>query len=311
MKVISDRDLRREDLEGVILTLGNFDGVHLGHQEILKRVVKEALLEGTQSMVFTFKPHPLKVIAPERRLYLITTEEEKEELMEALGVDILCFARFTEAFAQKHPEDFVREVIIERIGPRRLIVGYDYSFGKGRMGGIELLERMGREAGFQVEVIPPFKVGDRIVSSSLIRELILKGEVREASSYLGRPYSVRGKVVKGAGRGRFLGFPTANLIPSKELLPARGVYATLVYFNGKTHKGVANVGYGPTFNTPSEPRIEVYIFDLRGDLYGKEITVHFIDRIREERAFESPSHLIKQIEEDIGKAKEILYGDKG
>lgn len=307
MRVISDKGLKRDELEGIVLTLGNFDGVHIGHREILRRAVERAKEYRTRSMVFTFRPHPLKVVAPEKRLYLLTTEEEKKELIEAQGIDLLCFAHFTEEFAQKHPEEFIKETILGSIGPRSIIVGYDYAFGRGRMGGVQLLKRIGEEAGFEVEVVPPFKMEGEIVSSSLIRECILRGDVKKASRLLGRYYSIRGRVVKGAGRGKTLGFPTANVLPSKELLPARGVYATYVSMGDRLYKGVTNIGYGPTFNAPSAgPVVEVYIMDMEGDLYGREIGISFVERLRDERAFESPSHLVRQIKEDISKAKGVL-----
>ncbi len=306
MRLLSDAELNRKDLEGVILTLGNFDGVHLGHREIIKRVVSKAREWKTRSMVFTFKPHPLKIVAPERKLYLITTEEEKAELLLDLGIDLLYFARFTEDFARTHPEEFIQETIVERIGPRLLIVGYDYGFGRGRMGGIELLKEAGRKAGFEVEVVPPFMIEGEVVSSSLIRESILRGDVKRASRLLGRYYAIRGKVVKGAGRGKTIGFPTANIIPYKELLPARGVYATYVSLEGKTYRGVTNVGYCPTFNSGTTTMVEAYIMDLQRDIYGLELEVSFVERLRDERAFETPTHLADQIKRDIERAQEVL-----
>ncbi len=314
MKVIRDDQLKGNELKGVVLTLGNFDGVHLGHQAILKRVVERARGYKTRSMVFTFEPHPLHIIAPQKKLLLITTLKERERLIESFGIDILYLARFTLEFASQHPEEFLRGVIHDRINPRLIVVGHDYAFGRGKEGRIPLLRKMGKELGYEVEVIPPYRVDSTVVSSSIIRECILKGGVARAAELLGRYYSIKGEVVKGSGRGRSIGFPTANVMPEKELLPARGVYATHVNCGGMCYKGVTNIGYNPTFSSPSSTpvlSVEAYIFDFEGDLYGETIELHFVERIRDESRFKDPSVLVEQIERDISMAKDILIQSYG
>ncbi len=307
MKIIPDKELEKNNLNGVVLTLGNFDGVHLGHQEVLKRVVRRSRELNTSSMVFTFEPHPVRVLAPNKGLLLLSTMEERKKLIEHFDIDFLYFAHFTDEFARKHPEEFVNEIILRKINPKKIIVGHDYSFGRERKGGIDLLRRIGDKAGFKVEVVSAYMIDGQPVSSSLIRDLIGKGEVKKASNLLGRCYSLKGQVVRGNRRGTTIGFPTANVKPEKELLPRTGVYALLVLYDNKIYNGVCNIGYNPTFNDNSgRLSTEVFLIDFEGDLYSRTVELFFVERLRDETQFSAPEQLAGQIKRDIEEAKKLL-----
>jgi len=294
-----------ESLPRPVLTLGNFDGVHLGHQAIFKKVIARAHESHGTSIAFTFEPHPLKVLAPERSPRLLNTFHGKMKLLESAGIEVVVCANFTRAFADQNPEDFAREVLHKRIGVKEVYVGYDYAFGKGREGSIESLKRMGNSYGFEVGVIEPIQVDGIVVSSSVIRDLISQGRVGEAALLLGRHYSIKGEVVRGARRGHSLGFPTANLKTTNELVPGFGVYAVLTRFNNKKLKGVASIGVRPTFDN-GPVSIEVYLFDHQEDLYGKEIEVDFIAYLRGEEKFLSAEALVSQIRKDVQNAEQVL-----
>jgi riboflavin kinase/FMN adenylyltransferase len=294
-----------ERLPNPVLTLGNFDGVHLGHQAIFKKVVERAgEIKGT-SMAFTFEPHPLKVLSPERSPQLLNTFHGKMRLFEAAGIELVICANFTRVFADQHPEDFAREVLHRQIGVTEVYVGYDYAFGRGREGSIESLKRMGATYGFKVGVIEPVQVDGLVVSSSTVRDLISNGRVAEAARLLGRNYAIEGEVVHGSHRGHTLGFPTANLKTANELIPAFGVYAVLAHVGGRTFKGVASIGIRPTFDS-GPVSVEVYLFDFSEDLYGREMEVVFIERLRGEERFSSAEALVRQIREDVQHAHEVL-----
>lgn len=292
------------------VTIGNFDGVHRGHQEIFRRLIAAAREIGGESVAYTFDPHPMKVLRPEAAPPVITPLEKKIKLIRAQGVDVLVCERFTDAFAAQLPEDFVREVLVERLRARRLFVGYDYRFGKGRAGNIDLLRELGGRWGFTVDVTEALRVGDRIVSSTLIRDLVAEGRVEEAAEYLGRYYFFRGRVVEGQGRGRKMGFPTANLAPETEVLPAAGVYAVFVDVEGRRCEGAMNVGVNPTFGESRGLQLEVFLLDYDGDLYGKSLRVHFVERVREERRFPSVEALVEQISKDVAHIRERLKSER-
>ncbi|HLB25493.1 MAG TPA: riboflavin biosynthesis protein RibF, partial [Nitrospirota bacterium] len=248
MKIIRGlKDVSKNRLVKPVVTLGNFDGVHLGHQAIFKQVVARAVSEGGTSVAFTFEPHPLKVLAPQRSPRLLSTFREKMEQIEAAGMDAVICAHFTPAFASQNPEDFVRDVLVGAVGVRELFVGHDYAFGKDRRGDIPFLRESGARHGFGVHVIGPVKVEGIVVSSTKIRRLIMDGEVCLASKLLGRPYSIEGTVIQGHSRGRSLGFPTANITTPNELPPKEGVYAVTIQVEGREYKGAANIGRNPTF----------------------------------------------------------------
>jgi riboflavin kinase / FMN adenylyltransferase len=306
MQVIKGLDAFRGDYPNIVLTIGNYDGVHLGHQKILSKVTKKAEeLQGT-SMVMTFEPHPIKVLAPERNIKLLTTSEERARLLEAMGVDVVLLIPFNREFAGMPPDDFIRSILAEKLKVREIIVGANYAFGKNKKGTIELLKTRGREYGFHVKAVPDVLVNGNVVSSSSIRSHLLKGAVREVSSYLGRAYSIEGTVIKGKGRGKsILNVPTANITTPVEIAPKEGVYAVKVGYRGEIYDAVANIGKNPTFGD-ADVSYEVHLFDFSGDLLGKTLRVYFIDRIRNERTFPDAASLEKQIREDMELARNTL-----
>ena len=288
-----------------VLTLGNFDGVHLGHQAIFRKITERAKAIAGVSIAFTFEPHPLKVLAPERSPRLLNTFHGKMRLFEQAGIDAVICANFTRSFADQNPDDFAREVLHKLIGVKEIYVGYDYAFGKGREGSIESLKKMGHAYGFEVGVIDPIRIDDIVVSSSAVREFLSNGRVEDAARLLGRHYSIEGEVVHGAHRGQKLGFPTANLKTANEMIPAFGVYAVVASVRGQSKKGVASIGIRPTFDS-GPVSIEVYLFDFEKDLYGSEMEVAFVRRLRGEQKFSSPEALVRQINQDVLDAQEAL-----
>jgi riboflavin kinase/FMN adenylyltransferase len=284
------------------LTIGNFDGVHLGHRELLRRTVAHAREFRLQAVALTFSPHPIRFFTPKARFYEITTMGEKASRMEELGIDVLVVESFTGEIGGMGPEEFARTIVHERLRARYVTVGYDFTFGRNRTGSPGMLQRIGRDLGFEVDVVPPLLRGGAIVSSSRIRELLLSGRVREAEELLCRPYAVSGRVIPGAARGRKLGFPTANVQFVQDLLPLPGVYVVDVRVAGVVRRGVANIGFNPTFGENSLG-VEAHILDFAGDLYGQEMTVYFRDRIRDERKFKSADELVRQIEKDVRYAR--------
>ena len=310
MDVIRGSENIPEGLKGAFVTIGNFDGVHLGHRFIFGRLVEEARHEGRPAVAISFDPHPKMVLHPERRpFYLITSPEEKIHLLADLGIDAFILIPFSLEYARTTAEEFVREILRERLRIRRILIGHDYTFGRGKEGNEVFLTEAGRRLGFEVEVMDAFCVGDIVISSTKIREALLAGEVRFAATLLGRPYNLAGRVISGNHRGVRLGFPTANIAPDKELVPARGVYAVRVLREGKRHEGVVNIGFNPTF-ADKKRSVEVHIFDFHEDIYGESIEILFIERIRDEVRFESPEKLIAQIDRDIDRVREILKSEK-
>ena len=285
------------------ITIGNFDGVHLAHRELVRRTVEHARELGAPAVALTFSPHPIRFFSPKARFYEITTIGEKAARMEELGIDILVVESFDGEIGGMAPEDFARTILRDRMRARVVTVGYDFTFGKDRAGSPEALTGFGRELGFTVDVVPPLVRGGAIVSSSRIRELILAGRVREAEELLCRPYKVSGPVIRGAARGRKLGFPTANVQFTQGLVPLPGIYVIDAEAGGTVYRGVANVGFSPTFGENSLG-LEAYLFDFDGDLYGKGMTVWFRDRIRDERKFQSVDELVRQIGKDVEFARE-------
>ena len=290
-----------------VMSIGNFDGVHLGHQIIFRRVAEIARANQGTAIVFTFEPHPLKIIAPEKAPPMLTSFRKKMELIEACGIDRVICADFNQSFADQHPRDFAANILAGKIGVKEIVVGYDYAFGRGREGTIAYLKKMGEEFQFKVHVIDPVEFNGRRVSSSLVREQIEEGEVGSARDFLGRYYSIQGPVIHGYKTGRGIGFPTANIDTRKVQIPATGVYAVYVTVEGQTHPGVANIGFNPTFNRDTLS-VEVHIFEFEEMLYGTEIEVIFIERLRGEFQFESADALVAQIKKDIETAKTLLAG---
>jgi len=289
-----------------IVTIGNFDGVHIGHQKIFRTVVENALLKKGTSVAVTFDPHPMRVLAPERGVKMLTPFEEKARLIERMGIDVLVCIDFNSEFSSLKPDDFIQDVLLQRIGSVHVIVGHNYRFGKGKKGTTDLLRRRGKRYGFKVNIIRNVRRYGTVVSSSRLRSLLLRGRVCEASTLLGRTYHIEGNVVSGAGRGAsVLGTPTANLSTPNELVPKEGVYVVKVSFDEMVYDGVANIGMNPTFGN-SSLSYEVHLFGYKGDLVGKHLKIHFIDRLRNERTFGSPQALKEQIVKDIETARFIL-----
>jgi len=284
------------------VTIGNFDGVHLGHQELLRRTVARAAAAEGHSVAMTFSPHPVRFFSPKARFYEITSLEEKADLIAAFGIETLIVESFTGEVGRMWPEEFAREILSRRLRARHVVVGYDFTFGRNRTGTPPALAQIGRELGFEVEVVPPLVRGGLIVSSTRIRDLLLAGRVREAEELLRRPYGISGPVITGAGRGRKLGFPTANIQFRQELIPLPGVYVADAEIGGVRRRGVANIGFNPTFGENSLG-VEVHLFDFDGDLYGQEVHLYFRDRIRDEKKFKSVEELVRQIKRDVQYAR--------
>jgi riboflavin kinase/FMN adenylyltransferase len=288
-----------------VVTVGNFDGVHLGHRSILARVVQRARELDCQPVALTFDPHPAKVLKPEANLRLLTTPAQKVALLAAAGVAVVV-QPFTREFAAIPAREFVRDYFVERLKVREVVIGHDYRFGYKRQGSIELLQQMGQSLGFTVQVVWAVEVQDAVVSSSLIRAMLQLGKVREANRLLGRAYGVTGRVVTGKGRGaKILGVPTANLATENDLLPSCGIYAVWVIRDEERLPGVANIGTCPTFDN-QELTLEVHLLDFNGDLYGETLQVEFTARLRDEQRFSSIDALAAQIRSDMAAARQVL-----
>jgi len=306
MHVLTGTEGIPAELREAFITIGNFDGVHLGHRFIFQKLILEARKENRKALLVTFVPHPKMLLHPERRpFYLLTTIEEKIKLLEALGLDALILIPFTLEYAQTTAESFILDVLWKNLQVRKIFIGHDYSFGKDKRGNEDMLTAFGKKLGFDVAVINAVAVGDTVISSTRIRAAILEGDVKTAAMLLGRPYNVSGTVIEGKRRGAALGFPTANIKPNKELLPAKGVYAAVVNLEGKRYNGALSIGLNPTFEDV-QLSMEVHLMDFSGDIYGKYVDVLFIERIREERKFPGPEMLSLQIKKDVEEARDIL-----
>jgi len=296
----------KEEFQYPVVTLGNFDGVHRGHQKIFKMLIKRAKEKNGTPIVFTFIPHPLKVITPDTAPRLLTNYKDKIDLIKKCGIDVVICTKFTKKFANISAESFVKNILCKNIKAKEIFIGANYLFGKGRKGSPELLRELGKECGFTVTVVDEIKSGELTISSSMIRKIIAEGKVEDASSYLGRHYSVEGVVVEGEKRGKsLLNTPTANLSTINELLPKDGVYAVQVELDETLYAGASNVGYNPTFNN-SNFSFETHILDFEGDLLGKTIRVHFIKRLRDEMKFPSIDALASQLAKDIQTVRSLF-----
>jgi riboflavin kinase/FMN adenylyltransferase len=309
MDLVEHIDKIEKPYNNAVITIGNFDGVHIGHQALFHEVIEKAdAIDGT-SIVMTFEPHPVRVLKQNGHPPLITLYEQKVELIESSGIDVLICIPFTLEFAAISAKEFVVDILLTRIGMKAIVVGKDYTFGKNRKGNIKLLQTYAKDYGFEVIVadwiLTLNKSPDRI-SSTRTRELVMAGRMAEAQKLLGRYYQIRGVVTTGRNRGgRLLGFPTANIILQDELCPKTGVYAVTVELEGNTHKGVANIGYSPTFGDHIFT-VEVHLLDFNENIYDRKIRVNFIQRIRDEKKFTNISELSDQIKKDIVKARNIL-----
>ena len=292
---------------GSVVTVGTFDGIHLGHREVLREIGRRARRTGRPGVLVTFQPHPLQVLRPKEAPRLLTTAIEKKELLAQIGLDYAVLLPFTRTLARYTPRRFVEEILVGRMRVRDLVIGYDHGFGRGRSGDADALGAMGGELGFRVEVVPPMVAGGGPVSSSRIRKALLAGEVRAARSGLGRPYSLRGVVVRGDGRGRRLGFPTANLrIPDpRKLIPGQGIYAVRARLASGSRDGALHIGPRPTF-PGAKATIEVHLLDHGADLYGTELQLDLIERLRGVRPFDSEAELVRHMNRDVRRARRVL-----
>lgn len=290
-----------------VLTIGTFDGVHLGHQKIVERVVTTARQEGLLATVFTFFPHPRMVVQHDKGLKLIHTSEEKKQLLQQLGVDLLVVQPFNEAFAQLTAEEFVSTILVEHLNVKKVIIGYDHRFGRNRTANIDDMRLFGEKYGFAVEEISVQEVDEVSVSSTKIREALNKGDVNTAEHYLGTPYSLTGRVVHGLKLGRILGYPTANIQVTEDykLIPKDGVYAVYSYIDGRKVYGMMSIGKNPTIEGKGAS-IEVYFFDFNGDLYDQKLTIEFVQYLREEQKFATIDLLKKQLQDDETAARKAI-----
>ena len=290
-----------------VLTIGTFDGVHLGHQKIIERVVATARQEGLLATIFTFFPHPRMVVQHDKSLKLIHTLEEKKQLLQQLGVDLLVVQPFNEAFAQLTAEEFVSTILVQHLNVKKVIIGYDHRFGRNRTANINDMRLFGEKYGFAVEEISVQEVDEVSVSSTKIREALNKGDVTTAEHYLGTPYSLTGTVVHGLKLGRTLGYPTANIQVTEDykLIPKDGVYAVYSYIGERKVYGMMSIGKNPTIEGKGAS-IEVYFFDFNGDLYDRELTIYFLKYLREERKFSSVALLKKQLQDDETTARKAI-----
>lgn len=310
MQIFKNLEVISSPFKNAVVTIGNFDGVHIGHQALFHEVIERAdEMDGT-TVAMTFEPHPLRVLTQNNHPPLITLYEQKVELIERAGLDVLICVPFTKEFATISAESFVKDILIDRIGMKAVVVGKDYTFGKNREGNLEVLKALGQDYSFKVFVLDWIRGANAIEtrsSSTMIRELVMAGQMEKAQKMLGRHYQVRGTVITGRNRGgKLLGFPTANINLYDELCPKTGVYAVTVEIqDGRKLKGVANIGYSPTFNDHVFT-VEVHILDFNESIYNQKIRVNFIQRIRDEKKFSGISELSQQIKKDVQTARDII-----
>src|SRR5947209_10022986 len=289
-----------------VLTLGVFDGLHLGHQLIMSTVVERARVCHAVPTVITFDPHPRAVLHPESAPPLLQTFDQKVEAFDVLGIEQTIVIRFTKTFAQIEAENFLRDVVRDRLQAVEVYLGRGFAFGRNREGNIELLRKVSEQLGFRAEEVPEVRLRGQRISSSRIRELLVKGRVNLARRMLGRPYGVEGRVVRGAERGRTIGFPTANLRPANRVVPCGGVYVTATLIDGAWRRSITNVGTRPTFESAGEASVETFVMDWGGDLYGDVVRVRFLHRLRDERRFASVEELKRQIVADAARARKYF-----
>lgn len=301
-------------IHNAVVTIGTFDGVHIGHQKIISRLVEVARQKGGEAVILTFFPHPRMILHPDDlNIKLISTMDEKAERLAELGIDHLIITPFTRDFSNLTPQEYIREVLVDKIGTSQIIIGYDHRFGKDRKGGLDELQKFASDFGFEVEEIPEQDINDVSVSSTKIRNAILSGDVKTAHDFLGYAFHLTGKVIKGDQLGRKLGFPTANLYieESYKLIPADGIYAVSIEFKSgsaghKSAKGMTYIGHRPTINGMAR-NIEVNIFDFNEDLYGQTIRINFQEYLRADQKFNSLEELKKQLIKDETAARSVLY----
>jgi riboflavin kinase/FMN adenylyltransferase len=294
-----------------VVTVGSFDGVHLGHHAVLEEIAQRAEAAGRESVLVTFEPHPLEVVNPQAAPPLLTTGPERREILAQTALDLAYFLRFDRQVAAMSPEEFVRDVLLDRCGMRELVIGHDHGFGRGRSGDVETLKHLGAVHGFEVDVVPPVDFGDQHVSSSRVRRAVAGGDLGSAARMLGRPYTVSGLVGHGDGRGRGLGVPTVNLadVPPQKLLPPDGVYAVEVEWRGGRTGGMMHQGPRPTF-ADGRRTLEANLFDFEGDLYGEWVRITWVKRLRDVEHFATVAQLQHQMDRDRADALAALAGGR-
>tara|TARA_B100001063_G_scaffold247385_2_gene294054 strand:- start:27926 stop:28858 length:933 start_codon:yes stop_codon:yes gene_type:complete len=298
-----------EKLEKAVVTTGTFDGVHIGHRTILNRLIEVAKKMKGESVLLTFYPHPRMVLQEDAELRLLNTIDEKTQLLEKAGIDHLIIHPFTKEFSRTTSLEFVRDLLVNQIGTKKLVIGYDHHFGRNREGSFEHLKEYGPVYGFEVEEIPAQDIDDVNVSSTKIRKALVAGDVKTANNYLGHNFQLNGVVVHGNKVGRELGYPTANIdLQNKyKLIPAEGIYAVKVRLKDESYNGMLNIGRRPTINSGNgEVSIEVNIFDFKKEIYGEKIQLELIERIRDEKKFDSKDELIAEMQKDQVKCERIL-----
>jgi riboflavin kinase/FMN adenylyltransferase len=289
------------------LTIGNFDGVHLGHRQLLKKIKAECALKSLLFVVVTFIPHPQKILQPEKERFLINSYEQRRKLLKSMGVDILIEMGFTRDFSTLSPEKFLQDHLLIYPALKDFYLGYDFAFGANKEGGYDLVRSICKPFNVDVEIQPKFEFNGKVVSSSLIRDSLLDGKIAEVEELLGRPFHMEGVVVKGEGRGKKIGFPTANIQVSPDLIvPQKGVYITRTKYNDMTYNSITNIGNNPTFKTTQQLHIETNLFDFDTDIYGESLDIEFLHKVRDERKFPTVNDLISQIKNDVESAKEFL-----
>ncbi|MFW6269704.1 MAG: bifunctional riboflavin kinase/FAD synthetase [Bacillota bacterium] len=307
MKICTNPDFKRDDTSPVVIAIGSFDGLHLGHQKIINKTVEDAKKHNLSSGVYSFTPHPLQIINPDKAPDQIISERQKEKKLEQLDIDYYFKQEFTRQFSEINFETFVREILINKINIQKVVVGKDFRFGNNGQGNTEALIKLGKKYAFDVEVLSRLKINNIVVSSSYIRNLIRNGEIKQVPDFLGNYYIIEGKVISGEKRGRKLGFPTANLdLDTNYILPPPGVYAGYVNYEDKKYKAIGNLGYRPTYSG-TRYEIEIYILDFCRNIYGEKISFELIRYIREEENFDSDEQLIQQIKRDVLYTKNILW----
>ena len=296
---------------GTVVTVGSFDGVHLGHHAVLEEIARRAEAAGRESVLVTFEPHPLEVVNPQAAPPLLTTGPERREILAQTALDLAYFLRFDRQVAAMTPEEFVRDVLLERCGMRELVIGHDHGFGRGRSGDVETLKHLGAVHGFDVDVVPPVDFGDQHVSSSRVRRAVAGGDLGSAARMLGRPYTLSGVVGHGDGRGRDLGVPTVNLadVPPQKLLPPDGIYAVEVEWRGGRTGGMMHQGPRPTF-ADGRRTLEANLFDFEGDLYGEWVRITWVKRLRDVEHFTTVKQLQHQMDRDRTDALAALAGGR-
>lgn len=296
---------------GCVLTIGNFDGVHRGHAEVIANLVKKARHFGLPATLMTFEPQPQELFRGQDAPARLSLLRDKAKLLAELGIDRLVCVNFNQKFAQMPAKEFVEELLVRKLGVKYLVVGDDFCFGRARQGNFELLRSAGEQHGFAVVSTQSFLVGDHRVSSTMVRDALAKGNLEQARRLLGHPYTLSGKVAHGKKLGRTLGFPTANIAMKRKVVPVRGVFAVRLWWDGsEQYDGVANVGFRPTVQGQN-CQLEVHLFDFEGDLYGRKVEVELVAKIRDEKPFESLEALKKQIMNDADEARALLSNEAG